>query len=444
MVKGQLLPLPTMLINYFQQQIIMQFLHNDIGSAKDNAKSPIHNWYKFTAGFSYRFVEEIIKLENLKRKKDSNIFDPFAGCGTTLVSSQKLGIPAVGNEGQEFMYDVIRAKLYWKLDSTEIEKHLLFIKDKVTSGFNQFDNVNSPHKLLKTLYTTDTLAKLYLMKNAILSINSPKYKLFFKLALSQTLHKVSVHPIAVPYISRSTTLTHTDRSWEVFDAISRQMFADSIKYAEKKRTSKIHLQDSRIKNKHIEDGECNLCITSPPYLNNLDYGEVSKVHTHFFGITDNWNDITKHVRKKLVTGATTHYTDSEFAIDDFKKSEFYLANSDIAEKLIKTAKNIKATAIKKSGKKSFDILTLLYFQDMFEVLKEIRRVVRKRNNVYLILGDSAPYGVRVPTTEIIGKMSQNVGFNAYSIYKIRSRGTKWKTLKYRHSLELTENVLVLK
>jgi len=422
----------------------MKFLHSDIGSAKDNAKSPIHNWYKFTAGFSHRFVDEIILMENLRRKRNTQIFDPFAGCGTTLVSSQKVGIPAVGNEGQEFMYDVIRAKLNWKLDGQEFENLLQFIREEMNDRFDNFDHENTPHQLLKSLYTEDTLAKLYLIKNAILSIGSWKYKLFFKLALSQTLHKVSIHPIAVPYISRNKTLTHTEQPWEFFEAISRQMFTDTVEHYDKKKTSKIHLQDSRRRNNEIENGECNLCITSPPYLNNLDYGEVSKVHTHFFDITENWNDITKNVRKKLVTGATTHYSESEFTIDEFRESEFYLTNREIAEELIATTRRIKSSANEKSGKKSFDILTLLYFQDMFDVLKEIRRVVRRRNNAYLILGDSAPYGVLVPTTEILGRISQNIGFNTYNIHKIRSRGTKWKTLKHRHSLELTENVLVIK
>ena len=422
----------------------MQFLHSDIGSAKDNARSPIHNWYKFTAGFSHRFVDEIIVMENLKKKKNSQIFDPFAGCGTTLVSSQKVGIPAVGNEGQEFMYDVIRAKLNWKLDGDEFAEYLQFIKDATGAGIGSFDHESTPHKLLKSLYTEDTLAKLYLIKNAILSINSWKYRLFFKLALSQTLHKVSIHPIAVPYISRNKTLSHTDKPLEFFETISRQMFTDTVEHFAKKKTSRIHLQDSRSVNNHIENGECNLCITSPPYLNNLDYGEVSKVHTHFFEITDNWSDITKNVRKKLVTGATTHYTESEFVIEEFRKTEFYLTNRVIAEELIATTLRIKSSANQKSGKKSFDILTLLYFQDMFEVLKEIRRVVRRRNNAYLILGDSAPYGILVPTTEILGRISQNIGFNTFNIHKIRSRGTKWKTLKHRHSLELTENVLVIK
>ena len=43
----------------------MNYLNAEIGSAKDNSKSPIHNWYKFTAGFSYHFVEQIIKHERL-------------------------------------------------------------------------------------------------------------------------------------------------------------------------------------------------------------------------------------------------------------------------------------------------------------------------------------------------------------------------------------------
>lgn len=422
----------------------MHFLNSDIGSAKDNLKSPIHNWYKFTAGFSFRFVEEIIKMENLKNKTESQIFDPFAGCGTTLVSSQKLGIPAVGNEGQEFMYDVIRAKLNWKIEKIEFEDHLKFIKEILAVDFSNFDNENTPHELLKSLYTPETLAKLYLIKKAILSIESLEYQLFFKLALSQTLHKVSIHPIAVPYISRNKTLSQTNNPFEFFESISRKMFEDTLEYFDKERTSRIHLQDSRNINIQIEDGECNTCITSPPYLNNLDYGEVSKVHSHFFDITNNWNDITKNVRQKLVTGSTTHYTESSFHIEEFKNSDFYLSNSNIADELIVTSQKIHSVAKERSGKKSFDILTLLYFQDMFNVLKEIRRVIRTGNKAFLIIGDSAPYGVLIPTTEILGKISLNLGFDTFDIHNIRTRGTKWKSLKNRHSLELSENVLVLK
>jgi len=422
----------------------MNFLHTEIGSAKDNQKSPVHNWYKFTAGFSHKFVEEIINLENLKRKKTSEIFDPFAGCGTTLVSAQKDGVRAVGNEGQEFMYDVIRAKLNWKLDDRTFREYLALIEKTVDDQQPEFDLASAAHPLLITLYSRPILKELYLIRNKVWEIKSSKYRLFFQLALSQTLHKVSKHPIAVPYIVRSKSLKNENSAWETFSGICNSMFDDTQSLMDKMTTSKIYKHDSRKENRFIDDRQCNICISSPPYLNNLDYGEVSKVHTHFFEITENWGDITQKVRKKLVTGSTTHYTESSFDLDDFRNTDFALSNQAVLDRLIRKSNKIKREADERSGKKSFDILTLLYFEDMYRVLKEIKRVLKRNSKAYLILGDSAPYGIRIPTTEILGNISMSVGFADYKIHKIRKRGTKWTTLTHRHSLELTENVLILK
>ena len=55
----------------------MDILHSEIGSAKDNFYSPVHNWYKFTAGFSYKFVEAILEGDN---NSHNIVFEPFAGC----------------------------------------------------------------------------------------------------------------------------------------------------------------------------------------------------------------------------------------------------------------------------------------------------------------------------------------------------------------------------
>lgn len=421
----------------------MNFLHTEIGSAKDNQKSPVHNWYKFTAGFSYKFVEEIIALENLKRKSDSEIFDPFAGCGTTLVSSQKEGVKAVGNEGQSFMFDVIKAKLNWNIDETLYQINLQHIEQNLNLKHGLFNVEDIAHPLLISLYENEVLRDLYLIRESLLEIEEENYRLFFKLALSQTLHKVSLHPIAVPYISRNKTLTNTKSVWEVFSGICLQMYSDT-RLLSNELTSKIYQHDSRKVNRFISNNQCSTCITSPPYLNNLDYGEVSKVHTHFFEITNTWNDITNRVRKQLVTGATTHYAESEFDLDKFLESDFAKQNENLMADLLVKSSMIKSISKERLGKKSFDILLLLYFNDMFLVLREIRRVLKRNGKAYLILGDSAPYGVYIPTTEILGMIAQNIGFNSFEIHKIRARGTKWKSLRYRHSIELTENVLILK
>ncbi len=277
------------------------------------------------------------------------------------------------------------------------------------------------------------------IRDGLKEVESEKMMLFFKLALSQIMHKSAIHPIAVPYISRTKKLANSGHPWEKFQATIFQMLMDIKPLKDISCSSNIYLQDSRYVNDQIEGASCNICITSPPYLNNLDYGEVSKVHTHFFNITNNWNDITTKIRKNLVTGATTHYREAEFDLDIFKDSEFAQNNKSVIVGLSEKFFQIRNVAKGRKGKKSFDILMMYYFEDMYNVLKEIKRVLQQNSKAYLILGDSAPYGIYVPTTEILGEISKSVGFNNFSIYKIRSRGTKWKSLKNRHTCRWQTN-----
>lgn len=59
-----------------------------------------------------------------------------------------------------------------------------------------------------------------------------------------------------------------------------------------------------------------------------------------------------------------------------------------------------------------------YFNDMYSVLKEMRRVLQNDSRAYLIMGDSAPYGVTIPTTDYLGQIAETTGFKGYAIQKI--------------------------
>lgn len=416
--------------------MVITDLHKDIGTAKDNRLSPIHDWYRFTAGFSYKLVDKIIKEEKLNF--NDIIYESFAGCGTTLVSAQKNGVQAVGNEGQELLYDIIQAKLNWNLNLTEIESTIADIQHLVSKRRNN----GNYHELLTSLYSDSNLYQLYFIRDYIQDLDK-EIMLFLKLALTQTLHKTSIHPIAIPYISRSKYLKNNLSALETFCITARKMLRDLEEYTDSKTTTNIYLHDSRKKNKEIYNSQCSVCITSPPYLNNLDYGEVSKVCSHFYGITKNWSDITEKVRKNLVTGATTHYKEADFLIDDWKKKEFYLENRTVLDALLPDILKIKEISKGRKGKKSFDILALYYFGDMYKVLLEMRRVLRQGSKAYLVLGDSAPYGIFIDTSTILGQIALNAGFNNFRIVKIRERGTKWTSLKHRHNLKLSENILII-
>uniref|UniRef100_UPI00404ADCD3 methyltransferase n=1 Tax=Gelidibacter sp. TaxID=2018083 RepID=UPI00404ADCD3 len=413
-------------------------LHQNIGTAKDNRNNPIHDWYRFTAGFSYKLVKKIIEIENLG--PDDCIYESFAGCGTTLVSAQKNGINAVGNEGQELLFNVIKGKLDWSVDTNQIRQFILGLEESINGG----DYQEPYHQLLETLYSTSNLYQLYFIRDYIIqNVRDDKQSAFLNLALTQSLHKVSIHPIAIPYISRSKTLSNSLSAYDTFKNTVFKMIEDLKTVVDKPVTTEIFLHDSRIKNEAIEDNSCSICITSPPYLNNLDYGEVSKVCSHFFGFTNDWNEITEKVRKKLVTGATTHYKESEFDIEVWKTEDFYLNNKVIMDSIFPDILEIEAISKTRKGRKSFHILALYYFQDMYQVFLEMRRVLKPGSKAYLVLGDSAPYGVFIDTTKVLGEIAKNSGFKKYDIVKIRDRGTKWLSLTYRHSVKLSENILVL-
>ncbi|MCR4828323.1 MAG: methyltransferase [Bacteroidales bacterium] len=416
----------------------MELQLENIGCSKDNMNSPIHNWYKFTAGFSYKFVDYL--LSDLSQ--DSVVFEPFAGCGTTLVSAQKNGYYSVGNEGQEFMYDICRAKLNWTIHKEVVDQYISQIKNRVFSDFESYD-ISRENPLLIELYDDYNLKVLCIIRNYINSIADESYKLFFKLALSNVLHKTAIYPIAVPYISRSKRIINNGQPLEKFVSVCDKMTNDIVTQPAQYHQAHVFLHDSRKQNSLIETNSCSICITSPPYLNNLDYGEVSKVHSHFWGITQSWNDITTKVRSNLVTGATTHYKETDFDIERFTNSEFAKNNKEVMSDLLALYHRIKENAHGRSGKKSFHILMMHYFDDMYNVFHEIRRVLSPNSKAYLILGDSAPYGVYIPTTQILGEIATSTGFQNYSIYKIRTRGTKWRSLSNRHNIELSENILEL-
>lgn len=153
-------------------------------------------------------------------------FEPFAGCGTTLVAAQKRGIHSIGNESQQLMCNIINAKLNWDIDYTRCQEYITGIYDYVSERQTSDDVLAESHELLKSLYDKETLKTLYLIRDAIRLIDNQKYELFFNLALSQTLHKSALHPIAVPYIVRSKNIVNSGDAWGKFSSIVNHMLAD--------------------------------------------------------------------------------------------------------------------------------------------------------------------------------------------------------------------------
>lgn len=84
-----------------------------------------------------------------------------------------------------------------------------------------------------------------------------------------------------------------------------------------------------------------------------------------------------------------------------------------------------------------------YFNDIHQIVRDVYRVLKPDTKALFVLGDSAPYGVHIPTDKLIGDIGLGVGFSDYDIEILRTRGDKWKENPQRHSVALRESIVIL-
>ena len=199
----------------------------------------------------------------------------------------------------------------------------------------------------------------------------------------------------------------------------------------------LRLGDSR--STTFDTASAKFLFTSPPYLNNFDYSDRTRLEMYFMGDALTWGDISEQVRTKLMTSATTQISrdNPRYVL----KSEIENTAPKVFDFLSTSIESLGKLRLVKGGKKSYDLMVGGYFNDIFDILRDNRRILKPGGRASYILGDSAPYGVHIPTDELIGKLGLAVGFSEYKIEILRERGGKWAANPQRHSVPLRESIV---
>lgn len=90
----------------------------DYGTFKDSLNAPIHRWFKYPAGYSYRLVEE--KIRHYRLAARHLLLDPFIGCGTTCVEAKRHGVNSIGIEAHPFVRWVAQTKVNWEIPIVDV------------------------------------------------------------------------------------------------------------------------------------------------------------------------------------------------------------------------------------------------------------------------------------------------------------------------------------
>jgi hypothetical protein len=388
---------------------------------------PVHGWYRFPAGFSAEWVESIV--QSRKWLIDGLAFlDPFAGVGTAVLAAEKASARAYGIEAQPFIARIARAKLLWYTD----RKQFFDIAQAIIKVAQSHQSpVPTYPPLIQKCYTEDAIRHLHNLRCAWENLNddSPASKLAW-LAIVSILRTCSFAGTAPwQYVLPRKAKMKTLPPYEAFRQQVQRMLSDMAIWQtlEVWHDGQIFQEDAR-SCAGISDRSVGLVVTSPPYTNNYDYADATRLEMTFFGETKGWGDLHKKARQWLIRSCSQHVSIEKATLAPLLES---LSDAPFVREITEVCENLARERLTHGGKKDYHVMIAAYFSDMKKAWKSLRRVCADGSEVWFVVGDSAPYGVYVPVDEWLGELALLAGFKSYRFEKLRDRNVKWKNRKHR-------------
>jgi DNA modification methylase len=378
----------------------------------------VHRWFNFIAGFSPEFVSSCIESSGVKANKGV-LIDPFAGMSTALVQANIEGVRSIGYDPHPFFYDMSQAKL--ELGASEIIDQVEVICKGLAPCLEDLSSVWGPNAvkfLIKLVPDTELriLASAFLEEHRI----PKKIRLMFRLIVSRALEattKSQTDGIYKAPTSAKRSKRFHEAIPEICEEIREDLYLVSKFYVNR---AMLYASSSQHMNE-VQDGSCSLCVTSPPYLNNFDFAEMTRMELYFWKYAKSWGDITELVRRKLIVNTTTAPTDLKRRQSLFKNS---LPPGLIAH-LEPLVTELRATKKERGGSKDYDLLVYPYFSQMSEVISELYRVLAPNASLHLLVADAALYGVHIHTEHFLASLMSEIGFDLVKVDRLRNRGDRW-------------------
>lgn len=408
------------------------------GTFSDNMKLPIHRWFRYSAGFSGEWAEEIIASKQFAA--GDVVFDPFAGSATTLIAAQRRGIPSVGVDHHSFIHRIAETKLLW----TECPQEIIeSARELLSSAGKLLPETQLPDSaLLARCYTANSLRKLEALKRAFLRMEAPEAVVrILWLGITAILRECSGVGTAqwqylLPNKSKVRVADPFDAFFAKINVFAQDMrcMKDSVGSAP---FAKVVYGDARELHQLTEfAGRARLILTSPPYPNNYDYADATRLEMTFWGEVQRWSDLQDSVRFRLIRSCSQHSAAEQLNLPTLLADP---AIEPIRDELAVVCNELDALRSTKAGKKTYHTMIAAYFIDLAKVWKSLRGVCSDGGEAYFVIGDSAPYGVYVPVDRWLGQLALAAGFRSFSFDKLRDRNTKWKNRKHR--IPLKEGIL---
>jgi hypothetical protein len=390
---------------------------------------PVHRWFRYSAGFPADWAESVIA----EASKDGvvRVFDPFVGSGTTLLAAETVGAESWGVDSHPFLARVVQAKLAWRSDPEQYREEA-----DAVSRFAQSlaADIGGYPSLIRDCYDDDALAELDTLRRAYEQLrDESSASALACLTLVGILRRASrANAAQWQYVlpgKQKRSPIPPQRAWSDF----RQMLLQDMALASAvPGPGGVFTQTDARTCDGVPTGWANLVVTSPPYPNNYDYADATRLEMSFLGEIGGWGQLQTAVRRHLIRSCSQHVTersvDLDAVLDEPDLAPIKAELSDVCHTLAEVRKT-------RGGKKTYHLMVACYFRDLAQVWKSLRRVCSSPSRVCFVIGDSARYGVYVPVVPWLAKLALAAGFERFFFERTRDRNVTWKNRKHRVPLQ---------
>jgi hypothetical protein len=370
------------------------------------------------------------------------LLDPFVGVATTGSWAIQSGYSFRGIETHPFVAEIASLKV--RPVPKQFGQRLLAAADAMVGavkGLKVKTGLETP--LVRHSFSQATLADLVALREMIDDVQAV-LKPYLRCALAATLRDVASVKVGWPYQRPTVARTPVCRAAPKRFRDRVQWLADDLTKIPLDTDAKIVAGDARKRaswQAALRGAKATACLSSPPYLNNFDYADATRLEVYFFGIARSWSELCEIVRADMVAATT-----QQSVLSRANSATIWLEKEfpQTAAESRKLCERLSEQRRLRPRGKEYDQTLPAYLADIAAVLRNAYEFLETDARLAWVIGDSAPYGVYIDTPTLISQLAVQIGFTPIENLLLRPRGLRWGSNGTRHKMALAERLIVFR
>lgn len=420
-------------------QVIKRFVKSNIDDYKSMKSKdvtfvgsktiPFQRWYPYIEGYSPDFIKSLINTYGIQ--ENEIIYEPFAGTGTTIFTSDSFNISTVYSEVNPLLRFLIDTKIKVLKspvsDRKKLSKNIRSISKKIISKLDGFEQDNQ----LKNNYNTIFKNSKYFEPEKLIQV----LKLRSYIDILKLEDELLADIVTIAALGSLLPISNLKKAGDVRFKTAKELqkditfledflphklleISEDIENFDFKLNTKPDLLISNAKDiGFINDLSIDAVVTSPPYLNGTNYFRNTKLELWFLKYLQSPNDLRTFRDQALTSGIN----------DVSKKSESVELEIDIlvkSELLSKTMVALRENAYDKR----IPQMAMNYFEEMYQIFSNLKKHLKNEAKILIDIGDSIFSNVHIATDEILIEVLESLNYKFIEKKLLRKRRSRNKTV----------------